>query len=365
MSILVKPLVPGDWLRSEAQNRRSREVKTVLSGQVIKCGQVVVKNSDGKMIAVAATGNETHTITFTGTSTAGTFRVSMWHPDGYWVQTADIPYNESQANVIIALNQALIQANSGAVTSSVTGAGTAISAMTIVYSGTGFASKVFPKAQVDFSNATGYTAVAVTRSTSAGAARNEVQTITFGAAATGGTFKLGIAIPDTTLPIEQWAVVWTDTIAWSATDATLLGNINTALDSLLGASKIVATAIAATDTDLGFVLTFSGTNYLGIAHPAVQVDAAAYTSVTTSVVTRTTSGGVAGNRVGNKAYGIAYEAVDASLADTTGLFITREAVVDKDMVILAGGDPDAVETALLERGIQMLTESAYRMLQVN
>ncbi len=112
---------------------------------------------------------------------------------------------------------------------------------------------------------------------------NEVQTINFGAAATGGTFKIGFTL-------ASGAVVWTDTIAWSATDATFLASMNTAIDGILGAGLVVATAIAATDTDLGFKLTFSGAGYTALPQSLVQIDAAALTSVTTVTVTRTTTG---------------------------------------------------------------------------
>jgi hypothetical protein len=112
---------------------------------------------------------------------------------------------------------------------------------------------------------------------------NEVQTIAFGAAATAGTFKIGFTL-------ASGAVVWTDTIAWSATDATFLSNMNAAIDNVLGAGLVVATAIPATDTDLGFVLTFSGAGYTALPQSLVAIDAAALTSVTTVTVTRTTTG---------------------------------------------------------------------------
>lgn len=112
---------------------------------------------------------------------------------------------------------------------------------------------------------------------------DEVQTINFGAAATGGTFKIGFTL-------ASGAVVWTDTIAWSGTDATFLASMNTAIDNVLGAGLVVATAISATDTDLGFKLTFSGAGYTALPQTLVQIDAAALTSVSTVTVTRTTTG---------------------------------------------------------------------------
>jgi len=128
-----------------------------------------------------------------------------------------------------------------------------------------------------------YSALGATTATITAMGINEVQTVNFGAAATGGTFKIGFTL-------ASGAVVWTDTIAWSGTDATFLSNMNTAIDNVLGASQVVATAIAATDTDLGFVLTFSGATYAALPQSLVAIDAAALTSVSTVTVTRTTTG---------------------------------------------------------------------------
>lgn len=112
---------------------------------------------------------------------------------------------------------------------------------------------------------------------------NEVQTVSFAAAATGGSVQLEFVHPVTGVRIR------TNTAAWSGTDATFLSNINTALDAALGSGAVVATAIAATDTDLGFVLTFSGGAFAGVANEAVRV-VTHPTSVTYSTVTRTTAG---------------------------------------------------------------------------
>lgn len=112
---------------------------------------------------------------------------------------------------------------------------------------------------------------------------NEVQTVNLSTAATGGSIRLLVPKTDGTLALTPAA-------AWSATDATLLSNLNTALDTATGVvGGIVATAIAATDTDLGFVLTFSGTGYAGNTWPLVQVDTL-FTSNTGANVVRTTTG---------------------------------------------------------------------------
>src|SRR6476659_5082238 len=79
------------------------------------------------------------------------------------------------------------------------------------------------------------------------AGTNEVQTLTIGGAPTGGTFQLAY---DGAIKAA---------ITWSATHATLLANINTALDALGngGASWIVATAGTLTAGIGTILLTFS------------------------------------------------------------------------------------------------------------
>jgi hypothetical protein len=80
------------------------------------------------------------------------------------------------------------------------------------------------------------------------AGTNEVQTLTIGGTPTGGTFTL------------TYDGQTTAAITWSATNGTLLSNINTALDALVnvGASGIVATAGSLTAGIGTVLLTFSG-----------------------------------------------------------------------------------------------------------
>lgn len=112
---------------------------------------------------------------------------------------------------------------------------------------------------------------------------NEVQTVNLVTAATGGSIRLIVQKPDGTFALTPAA-------AWSATDATLLSNLNTALDTATGVTGgIVATAIAATDTDLGVVLTYSGTGYAGNTWALAEVHTL-FTSNTGANVVRTTTG---------------------------------------------------------------------------
>jgi len=94
---------------------------------------------------------------------------------------------------------------------------------------------------------------------------NQVERIRFNVASTGGNLQLNVQKPDGTF-------VTTANAAWNATDATYLAAINSALDTATGVTGgIVATAISATDTDLGFTLTYSGTGYAGKSWTKAQV----------------------------------------------------------------------------------------------
>lgn len=93
---------------------------------------------------------------------------------------------------------------------------------------------------------------------------NEIQTLTFGAGTTTGNFKL-------TFQGET-----TGNIAWTATDATLVTNIDTALEALSGiGTSGVATAAGTVSSGIGTVtVTFSGANVaklnVGIISVATQ-----------------------------------------------------------------------------------------------
>jgi hypothetical protein len=111
--------------------------------------------------------------------------------------------------------------------------------------------------------------------TSAGApsaGTNEVQTLTIGGTPTGGTYKLALD------------GVQTAAVTWSATNGTLLSNLNTALDGLSngGASAIVATAGTLTAGIGTVLLTFSGSP---LSKKAVNTMTVANNSLTGSAPT--------------------------------------------------------------------------------
>ena len=113
-----------------------------------------------------------------------------------------------------------------------------------------------------------------------GAGTSAVQTLTIGGTPTGGTFKL------------SYDGRATAAITWSATNATLLSNINTALDALSngGSGYIVATAASLTAGIGTISLTFSSV----LARRKVSVLAVADNSLTgtapTLAIANTTPG---------------------------------------------------------------------------
>lgn len=111
---------------------------------------------------------------------------------------------------------------------------------------------------------------------------NEVQTLTFGAAATGGTLRLRI-------PLANGTFVTTGAITWDTTDATYLAAINTALDAATGVTGGIVATGATPDTTL--IFTFSGTGYAATAQPTEMISVHTFpTSTTTATTVRTTTG---------------------------------------------------------------------------
>lgn len=112
---------------------------------------------------------------------------------------------------------------------------------------------------------------------------NQQEDVRFTVAATGGNVQLNVQKVDGTRAT-------TANIAWNATDATFLASINSALDTTTGVvGGIVATAIAATDTDLGFTLTYSGTGFAGETFAPAIVALLPTSAVAAYTVPRTTA----------------------------------------------------------------------------
>jgi hypothetical protein len=82
------------------------------------------------------------------------------------------------------------------------------------------------------------------------AGTNEVQTLTIGGTPTGGSFQLVLNGQATT------------PIAWSATNATLLANIQAALDTMFGEANAVVAAAGSLTAGIGTItLTYSGLTF--------------------------------------------------------------------------------------------------------
>jgi hypothetical protein len=121
------------------------------------------------------------------------------------------------------------------------------------------------------------------------AGTNEVQTLTIGGTPDGGTFKLA------------FAGFTTAAITWTATDATLLTNINTALNGLPNVpdSGIVATA-GTLSSGIGTVtLTFSGGNMAKRAQPLITIAQNALTGTAPTLAVAETTPGVNGTAIGS------------------------------------------------------------------
>lgn len=112
------------------------------------------------------------------------------------------------------------------------------------------------------------------------AGSSEVQTLTFGGTPTGGTFKLSLD-GDTTAAIS-----------WSATNATLVSNIDAALEALpsVGTGN-VATAVGTMTAGIGTItLTFGGALANALLNTVVVADNSLTGTAPTLAVAKTTPG---------------------------------------------------------------------------
>lgn len=126
----------------------------------------------------------------------------------------------------------------------------------------------------------GATGAILTNAGAPTAGTNEVQTLTIGGTPTGGTFKL---------TFDGWQ---TAAITWSATNATLLANINAKLDLLPNGA---ASAIVASDSTLtagigDLLLTFSGAPLAKRAVPTMTAQSSLTGTSPTLAIAETTPG---------------------------------------------------------------------------
>lgn len=147
-----------------------------------------------------------------------------------------------------------------------------------------------------------------------GAGTDEVQTITIGGTPTGGTFRL------------RFDGLITGDIAWSATNATLIANIDAALEALpnIGTGGVV-TAVGTMTAGIGTAtVTFSGAAMAKQAQSTLAVEANAMTGTaptisvaeTTPGVTATARGAPKGAKLTDTTNGIAYINTGTAAAPT-------------------------------------------------
>ena len=250
-------------------------------------------------VAYSATGsgsgqNEVQTVAWSSAPTAGTFKLSFTRYDGVVVTTAAIAYGATCSTTVAAAINAVL--GTSAVSCTASGSTTADNGFYVTFSGTNYTKVAQPALTVDQTGITAWTstsaAATVTRTTPGIPAAtaltvtaknvNCVQTVSFPIASTGGS----VVIEFTKANGQRMAAA---AASWSGTDTTYLAAIQSALDTATGVSNgIVASAIAQTDTDYGFVLTFSGTGYAALPQDLVKITTLPTSSTSYSVAMTTT-----------------------------------------------------------------------------
>ena len=257
-----------------------------LTGPASAAGTVRSVTVTYSSVGAGSGQNAVNTLAWSSVPTAGTFTLTFLKSDGTYVTTAALAYNST--GVAAAVNAVLgTSAVSCAYVST-----TADTGFALTYSGTGYTVLAQPAFAADISNLTQATAGYTVTQTTIGVpvagtltitspSVNAVQQVDMNIASTGGNVVIE-------LTNAAGARIRTTPAAWSATDATYLAAIQAVLDVATGvANGIVVTAIPATDTDLGFILTFSGTGYAALAQPLVTITTLPTSTTATKVTTNT------------------------------------------------------------------------------
>jgi len=267
-----------------------------LTGPPAASGVVRTLTATYSAVGAGTPVNEVQTATPNEAAASGTYTITLPKPDGTFVTTAAIAFGATLAAAQAAVTLAL--GSAGWVLSS---AGSAAPwsagpiALVFTASGTGYTYRDYAAISVDSTlliGASGALTCTVAETTKGvpmantvtitALGVNEVQTINMDASSTAGNIAFRFTDPTTGLEVT------TSPAAWNAADATYLSSIQDALDAATGvANAIVASTTA--DTDDIIVLTFSGTGYAGLPHPAVVVTTLP-TSTLKATVTRTTEG---------------------------------------------------------------------------
>jgi hypothetical protein len=274
----------GDLILAEMPGRQSRRSLTVASGTVLRMGQVARLNLEtGKVTAptVASGVNEQHTLDCGPNPTGGTYRLKLWHKDGYWVWTQSIAEAASAGSddttagtIRYAIAQAL---GSGGNTVS----GDVSSSITITWAGTGYAGKSWPVGTINVSKLTATLPFTVTGVVTSATSelQNETQIVTISGPPSAGNYFIEIPLPNSGFNRS-------DAIAYDAVAAT----IQTALIEAAGGVAQSLIVSASTDPPVGlpFKIVFSGLNagYRNKPWPAVRVISTGLTGGGAITVTR-------------------------------------------------------------------------------
>lgn len=343
MSTLTEGLVVSDVVKRELPDRLSRENETVKASQTLVLGEVVQKNSSDQLLALAAEADEVQTIGITGTLIGGSFTLTFKSKTGVYVTTDPIAYDANTAAIQAGVDTAL-----GG--SMVVVAGTAITAMTFTFSGTGYTGLAQAPIVVDSSALETATVISDV---------NCVQTTTITGTLASGEFS--IAFIDST-----GARVETDPIAWNADTAAIQAGVDTAL----GGSKVT---VGGTGTVASHTLTFGGTGYTNLPQILAEYDVSQLEDSEDTTVAMTTPGTAArtatrvedvsvtittsGGGGGNDAYGVILEAVTTGGGETQAVAcITHEAIVNADNLTYGSGDSALANAALNLKNIKTTAE---------
>jgi hypothetical protein len=137
------------------------------------------------------------------------------------------------------------------------------------------------------------------------AGTDEVQTLTIGGTPTGGTFAL------------LFEGITTGDITWSATNATLLANINAALDAAYGTSSVVAAAGSLT-AGIGTVTLTFGANRGKQAVATMSVAHNSLTGTTPTLAIAETTPGVNATGRGAPKGALLIDSTNGTLYQNTG-----------------------------------------------
>ncbi len=326
MSTLTEGTVVGDIILQERELNGSREELLMDESQTLVLGTVCRDGAGGRKVALTAKTNEVHTLAFTGFN-AGFVKLGFTHPiTGVVEWTADVSDALSAANI-----QTLVDGLAIVVTADdIKVTGSTIDDAIFTYSGGDWTGRPVPLVQIDFGDAFAVASiVSITRTTkgggAGGAAANEVQTFTWDATATGGTFTV-------TAKDSSGDEQTSGDITYDDSDA----DGQAFLDAAFGADQIIFTSLSTTV----LVLTYSGAGMAGVDHDLATIDVSSLTSVSSSTGVETTKGRPGGTQEANSICIKAATTAGSALTTKT-VFLTNTAVVNEDQLDFGDGDKDA------------------------